>query len=869
MRKILAAAGVLALAASLPVAATASTPDLGEPLGPPWCGTPEPDVAGDKGNIPYYAIKCTLDEIEAQSNGRITVEQAGTSTLGRPLYAVTVDARDTPAQRRNSDRYWAIEAIETKNPDRAIRMLDRYGEDVKAPVFYQANIHGNETESTDASIQFIKEVATTPYGVDPELDQVLDHAVIVFNVTANPDGRVLGQRGNANKIDMNRDYLTQSQPEIRASVALMRDLHPVLTVDQHGYYNPTEVDGETLPHNPGLEYDLIMPFNEGRVIEQKAALEAAGYPVQIPRHDWCSDGSLPPAGGLCPDGNPPSQDTAQGFDDFGPFYTAVYGNLTGLDGTTPEMCGSNSSPTAGCTPLPDAPAGTPTGREGSLLNAYTNIWSSIGYVMDNHNEMLGAKLESFRRGDAGEERRFCCEEPWGEAHNWTTPYPNAYVIPVGSGQRSEAEAGRLVAYLLFNEIEVSTLQQDVRVGSARYPRGSYVVSMKQPLRGLADTMLSLGLDISDRIERLYAPPAAWSRSALWGAQVEVVPADVAFSPRTSPVRNAPKVKGGITGGKAGVYAIEVDSTSAVRAVNAVLRSGADGRVATAPVSARQQQQAVTLPAGTMLFPTSAKSALVAAGKANGIPVLPLQLNGTPQTTPVTDVPRVAQVMTFNNQNSNSSTGGPLVALRSLGFDAQQVYTDATQPLSDPAQPNPLDGYDVVYVSSGNWPTSATAQERLRAFFADGGGYIGSSNSGNNFIGSAGAGEFVGTTMATGLSGGGKSGIFRWDNTGGASSVVTGSYPAQDTMIMDPISWFTAVPETATVDARLSQDYFVSGLFPQPRPADVAGSAVMLHGTSTAPGGTAQITLFAADPLYRGDPEREWPAFSGAVYWSAD
>ena len=109
----------------------------------------------------------------------------------------------------------------------------------------------------------------------------------------------------------------------------MRDLHPVLTVDLHGYYNPTEVDGETFPHNPGLEYDLIMPFNEGRVIKQAAALEAAGYPSQIPRHDWCTDGWLPNAEGLCPDGNPPSQDTAQGFDDFGPSYTAVYGNLTG------------------------------------------------------------------------------------------------------------------------------------------------------------------------------------------------------------------------------------------------------------------------------------------------------------------------------------------------------------------------------------------------------------------------------------------------------------------------------------------------------------------------------------------------------------
>ena len=35
------------------------------------------------------------------------------------MYAVKVDARNTSTQRRNSDRYWAIEKIETKNPTRA------------------------------------------------------------------------------------------------------------------------------------------------------------------------------------------------------------------------------------------------------------------------------------------------------------------------------------------------------------------------------------------------------------------------------------------------------------------------------------------------------------------------------------------------------------------------------------------------------------------------------------------------------------------------------------------------------------------------------------------------------------------------------
>ena len=35
-----------------------------------------------------------------------------------------------------------------------------------------------------------------------------------------------------------------------------------------------------------------------------------------------------------------------------------------------------------------------------------------------------------------------------------------------------------------------------------------------------------------------------------------------------------------------------------------------------------------------------------------------------------------------------------------------------------------------------------------------------------------------------------------------------------------------------------------------------GSAIIAHGTNTA--NTARLAVFANNPLYRADPEREWP-----------
>jgi hypothetical protein len=70
----------------------------------------------------------------------------------------------------------------------------------------------------------------------------------------------------------------------------------------------------------------------------------------------------------------------------------------------------------------------------------------------------------------------------------------------------------------------------------------------------------------------------------------------------------------------------------------------------------------------------------------------------------------------------------------------------------------------------------------------------------------------------------------------------------------------------SVDARLpTSGFFAAGLWLlDPQSASAPGSALIAHGPNAA--GTARITVFANNPLYRADPEREWPAVSQAAYW---
>ena len=111
-------------------------------------------------------------------------------------------------------------------------------------------------------MQLIKELATTPYGANPEFDDILNHVILVFNVIQNPDGRVAGTRANGNGFDLNRDFLTQSQSETRASVAQMQEWLPVEVLDLHGYVTPTLIEATTKPHNPSIEYDLWLKWNQ-------------------------------------------------------------------------------------------------------------------------------------------------------------------------------------------------------------------------------------------------------------------------------------------------------------------------------------------------------------------------------------------------------------------------------------------------------------------------------------------------------------------------------------------------------------------------------------------------------------------------------
>ncbi|HEX5619099.1 MAG TPA: M14 family zinc carboxypeptidase [Solirubrobacteraceae bacterium] len=835
---------------------------------PPWCGTPEPDAAanlpdgslpthpvGSFPHIPYYAIKCTLQDIQSRSRGRMRLEVIGKSATRREMFGVTINRLRTGQEKRDYASWLAVRSLMLESPIAAASLARHFGNNIKVPVFIQGGIHGNEYEGVDAAIDTIEKFATTPYGTDPKIDAILNHTILVFNPIQNPDGRVAGTRVNGNGFDLNRDYLTQSQSEVLASVGFMKRWLAPEMLDMHGYVSPTLIEATTKPHNPSIEYDNWLKWNQARIDYNEAAMDAAGQDVTRPINDWCPEGDAPSRPDrLCDAGETPGPDVAEGWDDWGPFYGPMYHQHIGLDSSTVEMCSDTA-----LNPPFWRPCG---GRAGARLSQNVVQQSTLEFVVANRKDMLHDELVNYIRGDIDAPRPECCDDPFKpEFHNWMQDYPQAYVIPFGAGQRSDAEANRLVEWLLFNDIEVDRVEKDYKYNGTTLEEGSYVVWMAQPHRGLADTALSIGVDISPRIQRLYAPPAAWSHGYLWGADTVTIPDGAKFRPKTDEVRHPNRLKGGVESGSGTTkaYTLEIDSPTAVRALNAVVGQGVAAQLALEPFSAG--------PAGTALFATdmATKNVLENVGDDTGLTFRRLKSGALPATKAVDHVPRFRVI---TGANGTAATDQSTWVLRDLGFTADPI---TVQQINDMAT-DPLTGYDVVYNATSAYPAATggaarpIARERFAAFFAAGGGYIGGQTAGSTFL--TGGAQVTGLTPAS-RGGNGRSGIVYWDNTGGTGSVITGAMPARDTAIVDPPTWLTAVPSGFSVDGRLpAANFFAAGLWPIAGDAGSAtapGAAIIAHGPNAA--NTANLVVFANNPLYRADPEREWPMVGTAAYWA--
>jgi hypothetical protein len=732
----------------------------------------------------YSELGDILKSIDARSD-RVSVKVFGESAGGRPLYLVTIQNKwASPAARQ---RWLKFIKLQIEDPSAAAAMLAKGG-DLRMPVFINASIHGGETTGVDAGLMLIRKLA---FSNDAVTKKILKNDVVLINACQNPDGRVLDIRQNDNGFDLNRDWVTQSQPEVEAMVEQIVKWHPAMFLDLHGYYNPMIIDPTTNPHDPNYEWDLSIKWALPAAESIEAAIEDNTIvEVDIPYRDWIN----------------PSTGKSEGFEDYSPYYTPQFAMFYGLVGSTME---------------------TSYKTEDGVDAHYYGILEGAEYAADNRVGMLTDQLNRFLRAESGASQPVSADVPE------PITYPFAYVIPVDpSLQTNDLQARYAVRHLLQNGIRVFKATASFSVpGGRQFPAGSYIVPLRQPLRGIANAMLWYGEDISGQATEMY-DACAWQLPESWGFTRYQV--DDVFSVSQTPVTSAENPDGTLSG-NGPTYMITNSSNNAVAAVNALLSDAVKvDRVVAAP--------SASVPLGAFLITSSqprVRTTLLAAAKFFSVDVKTVDA-GSVKT----------QALYFKDRRG-AITGLPKVAvyydgptwyaLQNLFFQAERVdeNVDLTQ-------------YDVLVCDD----TSGLDIPAVKEWVKGGGTYIANGP----------YGIIDGLLPVTGQ--GGVSSDFYWaNNTLGAThyaddSLNTAGLGDSGYTFAFPVTWFTDLGPGVSTDAAYEDPFMLAGFWVgQPPLLDAVGKPIVVHGFY----GDGRVTYFGPVTAFRAGTEGTFRLLANAIY----
>jgi hypothetical protein len=225
--------------------------------------TPEQNVSTES-ILTYEEIEATLFQLEKRSKGKMTLEIVGYTLHDLPLYAAVIGNGET--------RMWI-----------------------------QGRIHGGEKFGAEASLSILSSLLNSK-------KKILDEMTFMIIPCYNPDGSNIGWRGNANGVDLNRNWyrdeedpppLGYSEPESRAFYYAWVDFQPHYAIDLHHqgtYYVEDEEEENTnemttfsigIPVHPEWLDPWIWDSNRRMAVVGYDAVNALGFvnPTRYPLID--------------------------------------------------------------------------------------------------------------------------------------------------------------------------------------------------------------------------------------------------------------------------------------------------------------------------------------------------------------------------------------------------------------------------------------------------------------------------------------------------------------------------------------------------------------------------------------------------------
>jgi hypothetical protein len=805
----------------------------------PGTRTPGPELATPPYSLyTYYSdLGAILKDIDRRSK-RVTVVQTGKSAAGQPMWNVIVTWPMTKKQKQMTEYY---RELLLTDPGAVLRnnWLQKSQKHLRPATFINCSIHGGETTGVDAGLLLLERLA---FQNDAQTKKVLKSLVVVINPVQNPDGRVTDLRQNNNGFDCNRDFIQLSQPETQQTQNAVQKWLPLSFTDLHGYVNPMLIEPCTIPHNPSLEYDLFIKHALKMARQQRDFLEqTTGATGQIP-YLWGTAEDL-------------LDGVNEGWDDYGPYYTPMMAQYYGSTGQTIEVAFKSND---------------------GVRQHYAIIWTTVAHDAKYRLAKMKDQATIFYRGDANVSSAKT-GRPWtGNMADMLRPvpyylpdgtvnpafpysdkvgdltFPYAYIIPVHPAlQKDVLEAYKAVNHARGFGVEVHKAKSSFAYGGITYPKGTYVVKLQQPLRGMANNLFWLGEDVKARygVNSMY-DVSVWQLPELWGFD-RVVATDK-FTASLGMVTKEQARTGKITG-DGPIFWFEGDNNWAVRAVNGMIARGIPAGMVSRQIAAPFD----TVPLGTFVVDASQKW-----GKDY---VKWVAANWGVDFTEI-DGLQMAQVSAFPASIAGQGTiDRPKVM---VNVDAQLIWA-----LKNVCgfNSNPRNGMGVVsatapsgngtFISSGNVATAT-----INTWLAGDDGAVR-----RTYVGfGSGAGANAVALMPAGTT-------FAADPVGAdngacpvtvTTSIATAGYEAKDYVFAYPARWFEAsdpAVQTGMTWTGTTGGVYESGFWRDPANSSAgAGKAAMV---TYEPADHGRIWLMGFHPGYRAQMENTYLLLARAIFLS--
>jgi hypothetical protein len=357
--------------------------------------------------------------------------------------------------------------------------------------------------------------------------------------------------------------------------------------------------------------------------------------------------------------------------------------------------------------------------------------------------------------------------------------------------------------------------------------------MDQPKRGLANTILDAGPDLSSILGlTFYSPPAVWSHPLLWGTHRVVMEEDMSI--KSIPVNKADNPSGSVQGKKAGAYAYEPTSITAYQVTNELIAKG----IAVQRASTEFVDGGKSFEPGTFIVPAD-KS--LANELANQYSLDVFAISGPPAGAVMMEKQRIA---VYADEGTNH-------ALEVLGFDYDVV---GRSDVNDGV----VETYDLFLNRNRSWSgLNDDGRASLTDFFAAGGDYVGLRSTGIRMAIDAG---IIDVDYDA------ESGNAIVDVGYSATDSVAGGFLDQDYAFVYTPAWFTRLGAGVVSSAELVDgDFIISGFWPFWQDSGAAGSPVVVHGAD----GDSDTTLIGLDVTFRGHPENTFRLLANAIYEGLD